>query len=114
MSQDLDGLRDRLREFAAVRDWEQFATPRNLALALAGEVGELCAELQWEPEGGPLSSERLEAIRGEMADVLIYLVRLGDVLDIDLLAAARRKMRVNARKYPVRRAKGNARKYNAF
>ena len=100
MSQDLDGLRDRLRDFAAVRDWEQFHTPRNLALALAGEVGELCAELQWEPEGGPMSSERLEAIRGEMADVLIYLVRLGDVLDIDLLHAAAAKVEINEGRFP--------------
>jgi len=112
----LTGLRDALRRFAAARDWQQFHTPKNLAMALSVEAAELLEHFQWLT---PEQSTRFDAtgkraVEDEIADVLLYLTRLADVLDIDLLAAARRKMRVNARKYPVRRAKGNARKYNAF
>ncbi len=112
----LDGLRDALRRFAAARDWEQFHTPKNLAMALAVEAAELLEQFQWLT---PVQSARLDvrqkrAVADEIADVLLYLTRLADVLDIDVVAAARRKIRVNARKYPVRRAKGNARKYSEF
>jgi dCTP diphosphatase len=110
----LDDLRDALRRFAAARDWDQFHTPKNLAMALAVEAAELLEEFQWLT---PAQSARLDArargkVADEIADVLLYLTRLADVLDIDAVAAARRKMRINARKYPVRRAKGNARKYS--
>jgi len=110
----LDDLRDALRRFAAARDWEQFHTPKNLAMALAVEAAELLEEFQWLT---PAQSARLDAcarrkVADEIADVLLYLTRLADVLDIDAIEAARRKMRINARKYPVRRAKGNARKYS--
>jgi NTP pyrophosphatase (non-canonical NTP hydrolase) len=110
----LDDLRDALRRFAAARDWEQFHTPKNLAMALAVEAAELLEEFQWLT---PAQSARLDArarrkVADEIADVLLYLTRLADVLDIDAIGAARRKMRINARKYPVRRAKGNARKYS--
>ena len=113
-SATLDDLRDALRRFAAARDWEQFHTPKNLAMALAVEAAELLEEFQWLT---PAQSARLDArarrkVADEIADVLLYLTRLADVLDIDAVAAARRKMRINARKYPVRRAKGNARKYS--
>ena len=112
----VDGLRDALRRFAAARDWQQFHTPKNLAMALSVEVAELVEHFQWltTEQSAQLNARTKRAVGEEIADVLLYLTRLADVLDIDLLAAARRKMRVNARKYPVRRAKGNARKYSAF
>jgi dCTP diphosphatase len=111
----LTELRDALRRFADARDWQQFHTPKNLAMALSVEAAELLEHFQWLT---PQQCERLNrmtkrAIGEEIADVLLYLTRLADVLDIDPVAAARRKMKINARKYPVRRARGNARKYNA-
>lgn len=110
----LDGLRDALRRFAAARDWEQFHTPKNLAMALAVEAAELLEQFQWltPAQSARLDARRKRAVTDEIADVLLYLTRLADVLGIDAVAAARRKIRINARKYPVRRAKGNARKYN--
>lgn len=109
----LDELRVALRRFAAARDWEQFHTPKNLAMALSVEAAELLEQFQWlTPEQSKrLDARHRRAVEEEIADVLLYLTRLADVLEIDALAAARRKMRINARKYPVRRAKGNARKY---
>lgn len=108
-----DDLRAALRRFAAARDWEQFHTPKNLAMALTVEASELLEQFQWlTPEQSRrLDARQRRAVEEEIADVLLYLTRLADVLGIDALAAARRKMRMNARKYPVRRAKGNARKY---
>jgi NTP pyrophosphatase (non-canonical NTP hydrolase) len=113
---DLTDLRNTLRRFAAARDWGQFHTPKNLAMALAVEAAELLEQFQWLT---PAQSERLDArqkraAEDEIADVLLYLTRLADVLDIDPVAAARRKIRLNARRYPVARAKGHARKYNAL
>src|ERR1700758_2764463 len=89
-------LAEGLREFAAARDWEQFHTPKNLAMALAGEVGELLAELQWltpeESSNVMADSDAAARMRSEMADVTIYLVRLADLLDVDLLEAAKAKL----------------------
>jgi dCTP diphosphatase len=110
----LDDLRDALRRFAAARDWEQFHTPKNLAMALSVEAAELLEQFQWltPAQSARLDARRKRAVSEEIADVLLYLTRLADVLDIDAVAAARRKIRINAKKYPVRRAKGNARKYS--
>ena len=96
----LDDLAAQLREFAVERDWEHFHTPKNLARAVAGEAGELLAELQWltPEESAQLSDERLAAVAAEMADVLIYLLRLSDVLGVDLLQAAQDKVAVNRRR----------------
>lgn len=109
----LEELRDALRRFAVARDWEQFHTPKNLAMALTVEAAELLEQFQWltPAQSARLDAKRRRAVADEIADVLLYLTRLADMLGIDALAAARRKMRVNARKYPVRHAKGNARKY---
>ena len=108
----LDDLVAQLREFAAERDWEQFHTPKNLAMAVAGEAGELLAELQWltPEESAQLSDERLAAVAAEMADVFIYLLRLSDVLGVDLLQAAQDKLAVNRRRYSVERSRGSAQK----
>lgn len=100
---DLWSLRDALRAFCAERDWPRYHTPKNLAMALVVEAAELVEQFQWltAEESQSLSAERREAVGDEIADVLIYLTELADVLDIDLLAAARQKIAKNARKYPV-------------
>ena len=106
-------LRDAMRQFAAERAWEPFHTPKNLAMALAGEAGELLETFQWltEEQSRRPAPETLAAAGEEIADVLLYLVRLGDKLGIDPVAAAHAKLVANARKYPVDKARGNARKY---
>ena len=99
----LEDLRLALRAFAKERDWERFHTPKNLAMALAGEAGELVSELQWltPEESVSLDPQQLAAVEFELADVLIYLVRLADELDIDLLDAAGRKHQVNQERFQV-------------
>jgi NTP pyrophosphatase (non-canonical NTP hydrolase) len=110
----LTQLRDALRQFADERDWDQFHSPKNLAAALAVEAAELLERFQWltEDQSRKLSPEDLARVREEMADVLNYLVRLADKLDVNLLEAAREKIALNAVKYPVETARGNARKYS--
>jgi NTP pyrophosphatase (non-canonical NTP hydrolase) len=110
----LTQLRDSLREFAAERDWDQFHSPKNLAMALAVEAAELLERFQWvtEEDSKRLPEAELARVREEMADVLNYLVRLADKLDVNLLEAAREKVQANAQKYPVDKSRGNARKYS--
>jgi dCTP diphosphatase len=112
---DFDALARRLADFARERDWDQFHSPKNLAMALAGEVGELLEHFQWltETQSFELAAEAKEAVALEMADVLLYLVRLADKSGIDLAAAARRKIELNAKKYPAAQFKGSRRKYDA-
>jgi NTP pyrophosphatase (non-canonical NTP hydrolase) len=114
MSDSLHDLRDALRLFAAERDWDQFHSPRNLATALAVEAAELLEPFQWlgQTESRELSPATRAAVEEEMADVLLYLVRLADKLDVDLVEAARTKMARNAAKYPVEKARGTSRKYD--
>jgi len=110
----IEELQARLRSFAQARDWGQFHSPKNLAMALVAEAGELVEQFQWltEPESTALPPERLAAVRHELADVLIYLVRLGDVLGVDLLAAAGDKVALNEARYPAELVRGSARKYD--
>ena len=110
---EVEALRNQLREFAEERDWDQFHSPKNLAMALAGEAGELLENFQWltEEQSRRPSPEVLAAAGEEIADVLLYLIRLADKLGIDPIDAARRKMVANAGKYPVHKARGTARKY---
>lgn len=107
-------LRDRLRLFAREREWQRFHTPKNLAMALIVEAAELAEHFQWltPEESGRLPADKQDKVRDELADVLVYLVELADVLDIDLVAAAHDKIAKNAAKYPVEKARGNARKYD--
>jgi NTP pyrophosphatase (non-canonical NTP hydrolase) len=100
---DLASLRAALRDFAAARDWRQYHTPKNLAMAMIVEAAELVEHFQWAtPEESLLPPpEKLAEIRDEVADTLIYLVELADALDIDLIAAARDKVAKNALKYPA-------------
>jgi len=111
---NLETLRVRLAEFAAERDWEQFHNPKNLAMALAGEAGELLEHFQWLTfeQAAHLPQDARAEVALEAADVLLFLVRLCDKLDIDLAAACERKLALNAKKYPVDKARGKATKYN--
>jgi NTP pyrophosphatase (non-canonical NTP hydrolase) len=109
----LDELREQLRKFAAERDWDQFHSPKNLAMALSAEAAELLEVFQWlsEEQSRNLASEAKAAASEEIADVLLYLIRLGDKLGVDPLAAAQRKLAANELKYPADKARGNAKKY---
>ena len=116
MTDPLRDLRDELRAFAAERDWDQFHSPRNLATALAVEAAELLEPFQWltEEQSRSLPPDTRAAVEEELADVLLYLVRLADKLDVDLAAAARAKIVRNGEKYPVERARGSSRKYDTL
>lgn len=113
---DLEELRSRLRQFADARNWAQFHNPKNLAMALTGEAGELLEVFQWLTPEQSMSimdaTERADHVRQELADILAYLVQLADVLDIDLLAALSSKIDLNELRYPIDRAHGNAAKYD--
>lgn len=100
----MDDLRERLRRFAAERDWEQFHTPKNLAMSVAIEAAEIMEHFQWltAAQSANLDTAARHEVALEIADVLLYLVRLADVLDVDMVAAAREKIGLNAHKYPMR------------
>ena len=110
---ELAALRDELRRFSDARDWNQFHSPKNLAMALSAEAGELLEVFQWltEEQSRNLPADAKAKAEEEIADILLYLVRLGDVLGVDPVAAAQRKLAVNERKYPADKARGNAKKY---
>ena len=116
MSDQLRALQLRLAAFAAARDWEQFHSPKNLAMALSVEAAEVVEEFQWltEQQSRELDAERRERVRLELADVFIYLLRLADTLEVDLMRAADDKIAQNERKYPADRVKGDARKYTEY
>lgn len=99
----LDELRSETREFAAARNWFHYHTPKNLAMAIAGEAGELVAEFQWltpeESDPRSLTVEQRSAIESEIADVFIYLLRLSDLLDVDLAVVAREKLKINETRF---------------
>jgi dCTP diphosphatase len=101
---ELEELKLKLRDFSMRRGWNQFHTPKNLAMALAGEMGELLAEFQWlTPEESGLSAlsiEHLDAVKMEIADIFLYLVSLADLLEIDLYDAAAKKISINESRFP--------------
>ena len=113
---DLTRLRDLVRAFVDERDWDQFHTPKNLASALSVEAAELLEHFQWLQHGRPdeLGPDKAREVRHEMADVLVYLVRLADKLDVDLFAAVQEKMVLNREKYPAEQVRGDARKYYEY
>jgi dCTP diphosphatase len=106
-------LRQKLREFAAERDWAQFHSPKNLAIAVSVESGELLEHFQWltAEQSANLAESEVVKVRLELADVFLYLVSLSDKLGVDLVAAAIEKLEINAKKYPVELAKSSAKKY---
>lgn len=111
-----DDLKRRLADFAQERDWEQFHSPKNLAMALIVEAGELVEPLQWltEEETRHLSAPQHQAVSEEAADVLLYLIRFADQLGIDLEKAAWDKIEKNAVKYPSDKVRGSSRKYSDY
>lgn len=111
---DLTELTQKLRDFARERDWDQFHSPKNLAMAMIVEAAELVEHFQWlTPEqSGTLDPAKREEVRQEIGDVLIYLTRLADQLGIDPVAAAHDKILINTAKYPVELARGSAAKFN--
>ncbi len=113
MSHEIDALRTSLREFAEARDWGQFHSPKNLAIALSVEASELLEHFQWltEEQSRNLPDQKREMVADEVADVLIYTLQLADRLGMDPVAAAWRKLAANEKKYPVERAKGRSDKY---
>jgi NTP pyrophosphatase (non-canonical NTP hydrolase) len=113
---DLLQLRDLVRQFVDERDWDQFHTPKNLASALTVEAAELLEHFQWLKDGraDELGPDKLKEVRHEMADVLVYLVRIADKLDVDLVAAVQEKMVLNRAKYPAEQVRGDARKYYEY
>jgi NTP pyrophosphatase (non-canonical NTP hydrolase) len=112
----LERLNARLLRFAQERDWEQFQSPKNLAMALAGEAGELLEHFQWltEEQSADLSPEKRRAVGYELADILNYLVRLAQRLDIDLLAVTDEKIAINERRYPADKVRGDARRASEY
>jgi len=113
---DLARLRELVRVFVDERDWDQFHTPKNLSSALSVEAAELLEHFQWLQTGQAeeLGPDKLVQVRHEMADVLVYLVRLADKLDVDLMAAVQEKMVLNRAKYPADKVRGDARKYHEY
>jgi dCTP diphosphatase len=116
MSEALRALQQRLAGFAAARDWDQFHSPKNLAMALSVEAAELVEEFQWltEEQSRKLDGDRRERVRLELADVFIYLLRIADKLGVDLLQAADDKIALNEQKYPAERVRGDSRKYDDY
>lgn len=112
---ELEELKQKLRLFAADRDWDQYHTPKNLAMALIAEAAEVVEHFQWltEEQSSNVPPETLEQIGHELADVFVYLIRLSDKLGIDLIEAANSKMALNEEKYPADKARGSAKKYTA-
>ena len=112
----LQRLKHRLRKFAAERDWDQFHSPKNLSMALIAEAAELVEHFQWlsEEQSGRLPAGKLQEVETEIADILVYLIRMADKLGVDLIAAAERKIDINEQKYPADRVRGSARKYTDY
>jgi dCTP diphosphatase len=114
----VDDLTVLVRSFADSRDWQQFHTARNLVLALVGEAGELAAEFQWISDDNIVNAlqeaDKREAVGSELADVFIYLLRLADVIGIDLVEELKKKIAINEKRYPIDKAKGSAAKYTAY
>jgi dCTP diphosphatase len=116
MADSLADLNQRLLRFARERDWEQFHSPKNLAMALAGECGELLEQFQWltEEQSRSLAPEKRRAVAHEMADILIYLIRLSERLGVDLIAASREKIAINEARYPAHKVQGDARRASEY
>ena len=113
---DVAPLAARLEKFAVERDWAQFHSPKNLVMALTGEVGELNEIFQWMPEEASKEAGRdpqtAQAVQEELADVLLYLVRLSSVLSVDLDAAVQQKLKANALRYPADKVRGSSKKHS--
>lgn len=109
-------LRNRLQEFADERDWDQFHSPKNLAMALIVEAAEMVEHFQWltEAESSKLPADKLREVKYELADIQIYLIRLAGKLGVDLGKAVDDKIRINAEKYPAGKVRGSHKKYDEY
>lgn len=116
MADSLDALKQKIQAFVDERDWAQFHTPKNLSMAMMVEAAELLEHFQWDTpaESQTLSSEKREQVSHELADTLVYLLRIAQVLDIDIIDAANKKIALNAEKYPVDKARGSRAKYTKY
>jgi NTP pyrophosphatase (non-canonical NTP hydrolase) len=116
VTDSIDELRARVNNFVAERDWAQFHTPKNLAMAMIVEAAELVEQFQWDTpqESLQLTPEKREAVSHELADTFVYLLRIAEVLDIDLIQAANEKIDLNAKKYPADKARGSNAKYTKY
>lgn len=116
MADSLEDLRSRLQTFVRERDWEQFHSPKNLAMAMIVEAAELVEHFQWltEQQSLELPADKREQVSHEIADTFVYLLRMADVLGIDLLAAANAKIDLNAKKYPADKVRGSNAKYTEY
>lgn len=112
----LELLKLAMRQFAQEREWEQFHSPKNLSMALAGETAELLDCFRWLTEEGSyqLDDDQMSAVKDELADVLLFTVRLADKLNVDLFSAAKDKIAKNAERYPAEKVKGSSKKYNQY
>ncbi|HWZ72910.1 MAG TPA: nucleotide pyrophosphohydrolase [Casimicrobiaceae bacterium] len=113
MTSELKSLMDSVREFSNERDWDQFHSPKNLACALSVEAAELLEHFQWlsEAQSYALPLDKRNEISEEAADIFLYLLSLAEKLDFDLIAASRRKLLLNAEKYPIDKSRGTSKKY---
>ena len=111
-----DALQQRLKKFAVDRNWEQFHSPKNLAMALSGEAGELIEHFQWltQQQSYELDAEKKQEVALEMADIFIYLFRLAERLDINLVEKVYEKIEINEQRYPVEKVQGSSKKYNEY
>jgi NTP pyrophosphatase (non-canonical NTP hydrolase) len=116
MADSLNDLRARIDAFVQERDWAQFHTPKNLSMAMIVEAAELVEQFQWDTpqESQQLPLEKREAVSHELADTFVYLLRIAEVLKIDLIEAANAKIELNAKKYPVEKARGSNAKYTEY
>ena len=116
MADSLEELRSRINQFVKERDWDQFHSPKNLAMAMIVEAAELVEHFQWNTleESRQLDDEKREQVGQELADTFVYILRIAEVTGIDLIEAANRKIDLNAQKYPVDKAKGSNKKYTEY
>ena len=114
--QEFDQLKIKIRQFAEARDWVQFHSPKNLSMALIVEAAELVEHFQWltEDQSRALDPAQLEQVRQELADIQIYLLRLADQLNIDMVDAVNKKIDINAKKYPAEKVRGQNKKYTEY
>lgn len=113
---DLEDLQKDVQTFVQNRDWEQYHSPKNLAMALSVETSELVEEFQWktDEESYQLDTEELESVKSEIGDVFIYLLMISEKFDLNPVEAAREKLETNKARYPVEQAKGSASKYTEY
>ncbi len=113
---ELEQIKLQLRQFAADRDWDQFHSPKNLSMALIAEAAELVEHFQWltEEQSKSLKQAQLEQVKEELADIQIYLIRIADKLNVDLIEAVGNKIEANAKKYPSDKVRGSSKKYTEY